>query len=80
MSYQEQQIAKKLGVTPTGLRLLARAHARGDAFGEGLGHGAASTRAKLVRDGLIEPFKAYCRQELTDEGRRVLEMARRMGW
>lgn len=87
-----KKIAKALGVTETGLKLLARANVQPDgrASGAGFGHGSGGARTALERLGYVyprnfskeqtapgqDPYTAY----ITDAGREIVRRARAMGW
>lgn len=84
----EKQICKRLGITPRGLKVLAKAVANdtGEAAGAGFGGGAGSARTKLLRDGLIVEadriykgrwYKTYV---ITLGARAKVEAARLLGW
>ena len=78
------KIAKQLGVTAAGLRLLARAASQPDgrASGPGFGFSAAGARARLTNAGLVEdtgekyPFQS----RITSRGRELVAQARILGW
>ena len=71
------RIARGLGVTEAGLRVLARAVADpdGDAWGPGFGVAAAGARQKLGRQGYIDDDR-----RITDAGREIVCRARALGW
>jgi hypothetical protein len=90
------QIAKQLGLTPSGLRTLARAAAdlEGWATGAGKGFGAMGSCPRLARDGLVE-LVDYCvevpsnygfmtpgrqRYRITENGIQKLREARALCW
>ena len=78
MTPLERRIKRETGLTPAGLKVLAKAAASvgGCAYGDGFGHGAAGARQKLTADGLIDAAKGC----ITDAGRAVLTHAHRLGW
>ena len=83
-------IAKALGLTPHGLKTLAKAAAdpEGWATGDGKGHGAAAACRRLLKDELVEmidyrPLNStytYDRYRITDAGRDRVAQARKFGW
>ena len=74
-------IATSLGLTESGLKLLARAVADGGlAEGTGFGHGAAGTRAKLKRDGFLQGGTIDDDWLVTADGENIVDAARRAGW
>lgn len=83
----EKQIAKRLGVTPAGLRFLASLHATGKASQRG------NECQPLFDAGLIVPNKdvpeGHGRRNtdwsrnwwaITDKGREAVKQARALGW
>jgi hypothetical protein len=78
---RDARTAKSLGVTPTGLRVLAKmvtdpnGHWKG-----GLSSGnPGSSKVRLERDGFITGC-AWGDWAITDAGRDVVRRARAMGW
>lgn len=82
----ELEICNELGVTPTGLRMLAQAvDNRGEARGVGF-DGSSGTRAVLMRQGLVESGHRiyrgppYPTHVVTEQGRAKVDQARGLGW
>jgi hypothetical protein len=80
---RDARIAKHLGVTPTGLRVLAKmtTHPEGKWTG-GLSSGnPGSAMPVLIRQGLvINPDDVPRHGTITDAGRYIVRRAREMGW
>jgi hypothetical protein len=80
---KEKDICRQLGVTPAGLRVLAKAAASpdGSAYGPGFGHAAAGARGKLIAAGLITKAEGDLPQgSITEKGRAIVAKARELGW
>lgn len=79
-----KQIAKALGVTETGLKLLVRASVQRDsrASGAGFGHGSGAARAALAKLGLVDNGERDCGGDakITDAGRTLVLRARTLGF
>lgn len=83
----EKQICKRLGVTPSGLHVIAKAvaHPEEHAGGEGFGPGAAAARRKLLKDGLVtggwsDIDQTWSPWVITQAGRNLVAEARNLGW
>ena len=86
----ELKICRDLGVTPAGLRALAKAVAHPNGWypsGDGAGMSAQGARTRLERDGLIvatvTPIAGYRwgnYYRITDAGREIVARARAIGW
>ena len=74
---RERSIADRLGVTPTGLRVLGRMVA-----GNGTGPTAGNAGVKLAGQGhVVAPCIANdYRATITDSGREIVRRARALGW
>lgn len=71
----EKKIAEALGVTPTGLQVLAMAVATGGELKRSMGTAAVA----LAELGLVER-RAHDRDVITDAGREIVRKARAWGW
>jgi hypothetical protein len=71
-------VAKRLGVTPTGLEQLAKAVASNGEVRGGI------ARTKLVAQGYATAdervFGAFVPSHVTDAGREIVRQARELGW
>lgn len=79
----ERAICKRLGLSPDGLKLLARAAAdpKGRASGAGQGLGSGSIRVPLEKKGLVTSREGPDYQSyITEAGRDIVKRARAMGW
>lgn len=80
----DKQICKHLGVSPSGLRVLAKAVAQPDgrASGGGFGAGSGSVRVKLRHQGLVENGEGpgWPPDKITQAGRDLVAEARKLGW
>ena len=77
----EKELCKHLGVTPSGLKVLAKAAAQpdGQASGRGFGMASGAARQKLRRDGFVRE-RDYALDMITPAGRDVVAKARDLGW
>ncbi len=80
------EICQELGVTPSGLRMLAHAvDNHGEARAVGFDR-LSAVRALLMRQGLVVPQtrgyrgRKYWTYGITKEGRAKVDEARRLGW
>jgi hypothetical protein len=72
----DKHVAKKLGVTPLGLAVLARMVAGG-----GVGRTAGMAGQKLIKQGYVQEREEYgVQRQITDAGREIVQRAREMGW
>ncbi len=80
----DKQICKRLGVSPPGLHLLAKAVAQPDgrASGNGFGAGSGSVRVKLRDQGFVESGEGpgWPPDVITQAGRNLVAEARNLGW
>lgn len=67
----DREVAKRLDLTPSGLKRLAKAKA-----GRNVGAGSNMDGAKLIRDGFVTEDGS----QLTSKGEHSLAIARKWGW
>jgi hypothetical protein len=81
----DKNIARALGLTPTGLKTLAKAIANnGRHGGRGSGYAGQGARARLEVGGFLafDETASYSegRYTVTEKGRQAVAAARAMGW